>query len=113
MWKVLLTLSVILISLASSAASEAECYKKMPIAVSFSEEQIASMMMECSNLFLEGQFRYMRTSMSKHRQSAFAQGLDSPDIMNASKKAEKLMLYSLCEQNSHLVERWMKECKKH
>lgn len=75
--------------------SEEKCIKSLSVVTQTSEEKVLEMLVECSNMFLKGQFAYLRQDAS----------------LTFDQKAEALIEYSLCEQISRDFKAYMKKCE--
>lgn len=86
---------VLLFPIFSLGASSKDCLLKMATDTATSEEKITVMLMECNNLFLDGQFKSSRRLMS---------------AKNTVEKVDELLFYKACEDMSRAFTLYMNKC---
>lgn len=86
-------------------ASTEGCLSRLATDLATPEQKITVIMMECNNLFLKGQFKFLKKPVSNDNTR-----FKGTDHINALEMADGLIAYVACEDMSRLVKRYMKEC---
>lgn len=89
-----LLIALLLLSSTALGASETQCLSKMTKAGGLPQERVIHMLVQCSNMYLKGQFGYLQ---QKTR-------------LSAGQKGAALMEYAKCEETSKIINDYMKQC---
>lgn len=98
------------------AKTETECYKKLAKDTKHSETAITKMIMECNNMFLDGQFIYLGPTkvqeklIRKRWPAKDEEGNDIP--VGELEKADKIIFYAKCEEISRNLKIYINQCLK-
>ena len=76
------------------ASSTIECLAKLPSSANISEQRVAELMIECSNMYLKGETRFLIKTKDS----------------NAVENAEGILLYTACQEMTENVRISMNTC---
>ena len=93
---VLLLLTILFFNVTAMGATEKECLSNMTKDSGVSEEKTAVMLMQCSTLFMKGQFGFLQQSTKAH--------------LSFGSKADSLLEYAACEEMTFIFKSYMNHC---